>query len=425
VIIFFITLLSMLTYFYYSSMIQYTKKYERDKSTLILNSIEPIVAINLFLGFDQQLKEYLDNIIQQNPMISKLIVTDTHQKVHYSYIIKSRKKLMQSLSIKRIIYNKVSPEPIGKIEMRYSNEQYTKMVHQYRIFSIFIIIGAVILIALLITILRSTLRPLRELAQDLFQYDPKKLNFEKRVEVKDDEIGTIQTAVISMVIRINDYTQKLRQLNRELEKRVRERTKKLQVINKQLRKEIKERKKIEKALRQANQRLERLSTHDALTNLFNRRVLEEKLLVFWKMALRDKKPISILMCDIDFFKKVNDTYGHQAGDQCLQEIAKILKSVIHRSSDIVARYGGEEFIFVLFNTPTSGAIKIAEKVQKSLEKRNKSPNTKIKMTLSIGIASIITTDQWSWEDIIQYADQALYQAKENGRNRIEIATLKV
>jgi len=297
VIIFFITLLSMLTYFYYSSMIQYTKKYERDKSTLILNSIEPIVAINLFLGFDQQLKEYLDNIIQQNPMISKLIVTDTHQKVHYSYIIKSRKKLMQSLSIKRIIYNKVSPEPIGKIEMRYSNEQYTKMVHQYRIFSIFIIIGAVILIALLITILRSTLRPLRELAQDLFQYDPKKLNFEKRVEVKDDEIGTIQTAVISMVIRINDYTQKLRQLNRELEKRVRERTKKLQVINKQLRKEIKERKKIEKALRQANQRLERLSTHDALTNLFNRRVLEEKLLVFWKMALRDKKPISILMCD--------------------------------------------------------------------------------------------------------------------------------
>ena len=309
--------------------------------------------------------------------------------------------------------------------MLYSNDQYTKVIHDYTIFSIFIILGAIGLIVILIMILRSTLRPLRELAQDLFQYDPKELHFDKKFDPKDDEIGTIQMAIINLVNKINDYTKKLHQLNRELEQRVYDRTQKLYIANKQLRKEIKERKKIEKALRQANQRLERLSTRDTLTNLFNRRVLEEKLESFWKMALRDHKPISILMCDIDFFKKINDTYGHQAGDQCLQEIAKIFESVIRRSTDLVARYGGEEFIFVLFDTPLPGALKIAEDIQKSLAQRNQSPNTKIKMTLSIGIASIIPNQKWSWENLIQYADQALYQAKENGRNRIEIATLKV
>jgi len=128
-----------------------------------------------------------------------------------------------------------------------------------------------------------------------------------------------------MVEKIEGYTDAMFKLNLELEMKVRERTKTIEEKNEQLKREIEERTRAEEALKYANRMLEKLSTTDSLTGLYNRRVFEQSLKKYWKTALREKQPISMILCDIDHFKKINDTYGHQAGDRCLKEFAQILQ----------------------------------------------------------------------------------------------------
>ncbi|MBF0224301.1 MAG: GGDEF domain-containing protein [Desulfobacterales bacterium] len=167
------------------------------------------------------------------------------------------------------------------------------------------------------------------------------------------------------------------------------------------------------------QMLEELSMSDALTGLPNRRKLFEHLKLHWNMAKRNKFPISIIMIDIDFFKKYNDTYGHQKGDECLKAIALILEKNIRRPGDIVARYGGEEFTVVLPATNEEGALSIAESMRESvlaskIESKD-SPNKHV--TISVGIATEIPEAASMFEDLIGKADKALYQAKNTGRNK--------
>ncbi|RUM46017.1 MAG: hypothetical protein DSY46_01140 [Hydrogenimonas sp.] len=424
VIIFFSILLSIVTYSHYISMEQYTKASEHDKSQLLLDAIEPIVTIHLFLGFDEPLSHYLKEIVQKNPMVLQLVVKDAKDQIHFYYQSPTYQTQAHSnLHLERTIYDQISPDSIGQIEMVYSNQQYTQTLNDYRQFSILILIGTSSLIIILILLLRHTLNPLRELAQELFNYNPATFHFSKKRVHQHHEVAVIQNAVVNMVEKIQNYTKRLYDLNLKLESKVKERTKTLEIANNQLRNEISDRKKAEKALRHANEMLETLSTKDALTNLYNRRILEQKLQTYWQTAWREKSPLSIIMCDIDFFKKINDTYGHQMGDQCLQEIAKIFENSISRPTDIIARYGGEEFIFVLPDTPASGALRIAEAIQNLLAKRNICHETEVKMTLSIGISSVIPTKEIEWSSLIQAADEALYEAKHNGRNRIVVRPL--
>jgi diguanylate cyclase (GGDEF)-like protein len=405
-------------------MEQYTKTSEHDKSQLLLDAIEPIVAIHLFLGFDQSLNQYLEEIVQKNPLILQLSVQDMREQIHFYYRSPIyQEEASNSLNFERIIYDKVSPGSIGQLEMVYSTQQYTKTLNDYRQFSILILVGTASLMMILIILLRHTLNPLRELAQELLNYEPATFHFSKKRVHRQHEVAIIQNAVIHMVEKIQNYTKRLYDLNLKLESKVKERTKTLEIANNQLRNEISDRKKAEKELRYANEKLETLSTKDALTNLYNRRILEQKLQTYWQTAWREKSPLSIIMCDIDFFKKINDTYGHQMGDHCLQEIAKVFENSISRPTDIIARYGGEEFIFVLPDTPASGALRIAEAIQNMLKKRNICSDTKVKMTLSIGISSVIPTKEIAWSALIQAADEALYEAKHNGRNRIVVRPL--
>jgi diguanylate cyclase (GGDEF)-like protein len=180
---------------------------------------------------------------------------------------------------------------------------------------------------------------------------------------------------------------------------------------------------IEKAdteLKAVNKNLEMQSITDPLTGLPNRLNFENKLNIDWSSLRRSNQPLSILMVDIDFFKNFNDHYGHQAGDQCLQNVASILGSCMQRASDMAARFGGEEFILIMPRHDLDSAKIVAEKIQRAFA-RKKIPhaNSDISdfLTICIGISSVIPSKVNSISDLISDADTALYIAKQNGRNR--------
>jgi diguanylate cyclase (GGDEF)-like protein len=162
--------------------------------------------------------------------------------------------------------------------------------------------------------------------------------------------------------------------------------------------------------------IEKLATTDGLTGLFNHRVFQEKLSEELKKLSRYSEPSSLLLADIDFFKKINDTYGHPSGDLVLKEVSKIIREAI-RDIDIPARYGGEEFAAILPRTDSKGAMNIAERLRKAVMSASFfSDASSLKVTLSIGIATT-PSDAKTKEELIEKADEALYYAKHNGRNR--------
>lgn len=169
-------------------------------------------------------------------------------------------------------------------------------------------------------------------------------------------------------------------------------------------------------------KLQELSRIDALTGLFNRRYFNEVYEGEWKRASRDGSLITIIMGDIDHFKQVNDTYGHLAGDLYLKQFAEILGSVFKRDTDLVVRFGGEEFVVLLLETNTIQAFEMAEKVRTQVASTVVvNANQEINTTVSFGIASIVPDYRDSSVKLIGKVDDALYQAKEEGRNRIVIA----
>lgn len=162
--------------------------------------------------------------------------------------------------------------------------------------------------------------------------------------------------------------------------------------------------------------IERMATTDGLTGLYNHRVFQQKLTEELKRSERQETPLSLLLTDIDFFKKVNDTHGHPVGDFVLKGVSRILQQEI-RDIDIAARYGGEEFVVILPGTDSIGAKNIAERLRKAIMAETFSPdNRTLKVTMSIGIATV-PADARTKEELIEKADQALYHAKHNGRNQ--------
>ncbi len=165
--------------------------------------------------------------------------------------------------------------------------------------------------------------------------------------------------------------------------------------------------------------LEEQALTDVLTGIPNRRKFNEAMRSDWKLAVRDKKPISLLMIDIDEFKRFNDHYGHPEGDKCLIAVAKTLKQTIDRPIDMVARIGGEEFVILLPDTDLSGAEFIAQKVRQSIHALNY-PHSESRVcdfiTLSIGISSTEPDFDEDTNKLIDAADKALYKAKHDGKD---------
>jgi len=179
--------------------------------------------------------------------------------------------------------------------------------------------------------------------------------------------------------------------------------------------------------RRAQTALEQLASRDGLTGVANRRSFDEKLSNEWKRERRELRSLSLLMIDVDHFKLYNDRYGHQAGDRCLQQIAKVLEEEVYRPGDMVARYGGEEFAAILTATDAEGAGIVARRILEGLSKlaipHEHSQTGHV--TLSIGISSSIPQPGGRYENLILSADSALYQAKHAGRNRFVLAQTPV
>ena len=202
-------------------------------------------------------------------------------------------------------------------------------------------------------------------------------------------------------------------VNNLLEEKVLKRTRELEISRNQL--------------SDANKELEKMAIMDSLTGLANRRNFDQFLISEWNRCIRDNRGITIAMMDLDYFKILNDTYGHQVGDDCLKRIGYLLNNerFVSRPGDLIARYGGEEFAFVMGDTNQSEALEIMNNVvavirEEHIPNRNSKVNNCDYVTVSIGLASILPQQDSNWEHLLKYADKALYEAKALGRNRVVV-----
>ncbi|NJM96459.1 MAG: diguanylate cyclase [Phormidesmis sp. RL_2_1] len=191
--------------------------------------------------------------------------------------------------------------------------------------------------------------------------------------------------------------------------------------------DITKRKHAEVALKEFNQELERLANMDGLTQVANRRSFDKYLKQAWKDVGSGRASLSLILCDIDYFKNYNDTYGHQAGDVCLRKVAQAIERAVKRNNDLVARYGGEEFAVVLPNTDMAGVEKVAVDIQREIKQLD-IPHSRSEVseciTLSLGIAAVTSAKDIYPEMLIAAADQGLYRAKYEGRDRFCTGTLE-
>ena len=227
-------------------------------------------------------------------------------------------------------------------------------------------------------------------------------------------------------------TTALRAQTASLEERIIERTRALEQTNTQLHAEIQQRQSAEIALRQANATLRQIASLDGLTGLYNRAAFDDFLEQHWRQHAQDQLPLSLIMIDIDCFKKYNDHYGHVPGDESLRAVANVLKACVQRSNDMVARYGGEEFAIVLTDTAEAGSEIVIARVQAAIrqlaiahERSEVAPT----LTVSIGVSTCIPDANQSGANqpevnLIASADRAMYEAKQNGRNQHRRHTLE-
>ncbi len=189
----------------------------------------------------------------------------------------------------------------------------------------------------------------------------------------------------------------------------------------------KELQKLTRQLAKANQELRQLSARDGLTGVANRRFYDEQLAKQWAHCARERVPLTHLMIDIDLFKKFNDRYGHLAGDDCLQQVARALRNRLKRPVDLLARYGGEEFAAVLPYTDAEGALVVAEALRAAVEALGIEHQDSAAgvITISLGVATCLPRQEQDFQIITAASDRGLYAAKEQGRNRIGLGQVEM
>lgn len=200
----------------------------------------------------------------------------------------------------------------------------------------------------------------------------------------------------------------------------------MQIMQVVIKRQTKDLQKLNQQLKSANAELKQLATMDELTQVANRRHLNDYLNQEWQRLMRYRRPLALLLCDIDDFKLYNDTYGHVAGDKCLTKIARTLQQTVSRPPDLVARYGGEEFAIVLPETDADGAERVAQRILASvnyLQIPHAASTTTGSVSVSLGVAIAVPTPSSSIEYLLDLADRLLYQAKQDGRNTYKVQAL--
>lgn len=256
---------------------------------------------------------------------------------------------------------------------------------------------------------RSVTIHVRHIANHLSQLSPASLHRMLHLQrtPRRDELNLLERGVNGLQEKLADYLERQHQAELDL------------AAHRDHLAEVVEARTAE--LREANERLYEISRRDPLTGLANRRHFDETKQIEFRRARRLVQPLSLLMCDIDHFKLYNDTYGHSAGDQCLQQVANLLGQAFNRAGELAARLGGEEFVVLLPGTDAEQAAKSAERLRKKLTElqipHTSSPVSPY-VTMSIGIAQLELVMPDDFDQLLQRADAALYRAKRQGRNRI-------
>lgn len=245
-------------------------------------------------------------------------------------------------------------------------------------------------------------RPVEELAMVARRIDEgdETADFPERSNI--DEVRHLSASLRGMTATLLRRRAELVQTNLWLEQKVAARTAELQ---------------------DANRRLEALSATDPLTGLANRRRFDEVLAGEWARACRAGTSLAVMLLDIDRFKQYNDSLGHQAGDDCLRDVAAVLSFKVRRAGELVARYGGEEFVVIAAGADMARALQLAESIRSAIEESSITHpgNPSGVVTVSIGVAAGVPQRDQLAEDFVAQADAALYRAKENGRNRVKAA----
>jgi diguanylate cyclase (GGDEF)-like protein len=232
--------------------------------------------------------------------------------------------------------------------------------------------------------------------------------------LRDEKLA--QQQALDSEISSNRAQQKLSALQDEsqeqLESRVQERTLELNIALQEL--------------EAVNQELKEKNTLDELSGLYNRRYYDQKMLAEFRRSRRNLTPLSLILVDIDHFKRVNDNYGHLTGDKCIVEVASLLKSLLCRSTDVGCRYGGEEFCLILPETDENGALALAQKICQSVRKQTISNNEYvIELAVSCGVTTYQQEKEVTPELIFENVDKALYKAKEAGRDQVQVSKFKL
>ncbi|MFA5216104.1 diguanylate cyclase domain-containing protein [Sulfuricurvum sp.] len=375
---------------------------EKSKNNLLINTISPIIALNISLGLGDANQDYLGQIAKQNSDLEFIELIDNKGSILYRYFKGNTNDKSKKHPYSKNIIDPVTAEYFGKVTLYFDNHDYQMILQKNKEATIKIFVVTFFLLMIFIYGIKREFKYLKELSRNVLKYDPKQNNFTLTHSHRTDEVGVIHNAIISMVEKIHSYASLLDEVNQSLESKVQERTKELEEVN------IK---------------LNELSITDPLTKLSNRRHFDQSFKDIWNLAYRKQLEVVLIMCDIDYFKQVNDTYGHVCGDMILKEVGTILKKSLKRSTDFIARYGGEEFVIVLYDTNRDDAKELCLSIKQNLKSTNdlEFQGTKIKpVTMSFGISSKIPNENYYYEDLIKTADMALYKAKEDGRDCIVI-----
>ncbi|MBN2869473.1 MAG: diguanylate cyclase [Campylobacterales bacterium] len=377
---------------------------KQSKNRLLIDTIAPIISLNLSLGLDEANQDYLDQIINQNRDVSRFELIDPNGKPLYRYV---GKNLPTSSSDEENIHfctkpilDPISGEKLAVLNLELDDREYRRVLEKNRETTLKIFGVTLLVLIVFITLIRQVFRSLKQLSENVSRYNPYENNFVLDMTKRDDEVGVIHNAIVSMVKRIAAHSKQLDEMNHSLEEKILERTRELE---------------------NANHQLQALSITDPLTQLYNRRHFQNHIDELWELARRNGTEISLVMCDIDHFKEFNDRYGHIGGDIVLKETAQILKNSLKRASDFAARYGGEEFVIVLYDTTIEEAGSLCHAIGRNLAERGSFEHEGKVMppiTLSFGIASMVPDESTRYEQLVKSADELLYQAKLNGRNRV-------
>lgn len=406
IILFTILLVGLERYQLSQNIIEQFIESKKSKNRLLIDTITPIIGLNISLGLDNSNKEYLNYIARQNLDLEYIELLDCDNKLSYSYGEKyENKHHSEKFGINfcnKSIVDSITGETLGSVTLHFSDKDYQILLSKNRETTLKIFFITFILLTIFVILIKKEFKHLKKLSENVLAYNPKLNNFTLTPSQRLDEVGVIHNAIISMVGKIATHTKVLDEINLSLEDKIKKRTKELE---------------------EANKKLQALSVTDELTQLSNRRYFEEYFQKSWELAKRHGFEISIIMCDIDHFKRVNDTYGHLAGDFILENIAQLLKKSLKRNTDFIARYGGEEFVIVMYDSDIDLAKELCIKIQNSIKNADSFIFQGIVLeavTMSFGISSTIPKINKNSKELLENADLALYKAKKNGRNRIVV-----